>query len=770
MVIPVDNEQLLHDQEILQDFADTRGTYVARPVSASDNIDESISREAYERLEWFEFRNRQFFMRWNENFRETMNYLNSHQWNTDQQADFISQGRKPYVFNEIGTFFQAMLGEQITQRTEARVSPKTDISENFAEAMNHYLHWVFQENRYQHTLSGVFRDGVGPGLGVVSTMLDPRNPFEQVKIEQCFPLEFMWDTMTATPEISDSDFIWRGRFTSVGAACDEYPEFKEQIARHAGTLDRYMYAWNTIRKPMVASPANKLWTDSPVNSWSYLNRDMVFMREFYHRRYEHRWVVRDGTTNTEAHFQTQQEAQDFAESTYWFYKQPVIMQNFGVSEPMISEPFERQCPFIDKYVFFGSQLCFRKTYKTETYPYKFYAPTEWHGDLTSKMEHGKGPQRFINRIMAFVDEIASGWKGGVAINRAYLDDSMTDDDIRQYGVQSNPMWIVNKEPESFPLENFVKPIPVQQTGQLAGYLLQALKDNIDKMFGGANAIGLEAFAGQSGKSASELSSRASRQNVPLYDKLRWFSREVAEQAMYYSQSLDPSVQMYVTDEYGDSASTSFLQHQLGTIFQPEDLSFSVDITEQSASQGEREAEYDRLNMLAQTVLPKDPMAIQALMPILLKNSNVDPRDRKQFQQTYAQLSNAQAQAGQDQVEFEREMEMKKLDIELMRLQVKKYEIEQTAQNTTRLMLSGKMEDLNPAEKATYLQKLGMDADPETVLQDMAVGGLFKQQVRDVAQSHFDALTPAWQKAAAKNSAKGVETPKDRKNRDMKKVS
>lgn len=775
-----DTNQAVQSQEILQDTADNRGQKI--PIRSAQPINTRIAREIYERMEAFEFKQRIYFGRWNENARETLDYHQGHHWSVQDMTDILMQGRKPYEFPIVRSFAQAIIGEQIQQRTDMRCVPKTGISEDFTEAMNHYLRWALQINNWQATASDIYRDGVIIGVGVTGVSMDYNDPFGRPKIEQCYPFEFMWDIQTARDScLNGIKELWRGTLVPVSEAIDEFPEAREQILKTAGSVDRFMYAYQTMKKPKIKAPANKLYLDATVNTWSVYNRDMVFRREFYVRRYEPRWVVRDGETNTESDFpQTQQgysDAMAYAKTTYNFYLHPQILQQFQITsvtdpatgqqvpQPLISEPYKKNVCFVDKYVFFGTTLVYSRTVRTETLPYKFFVPEFYYGDLTSHMEHGKGLQRYVNRMAMFIDEGASGMKGGTVTNKAYLDDNKwTDDQIRRFSVQPNPNWIVDKDPSEFPIEQFIKTYPSSFNPQQASELLRLAKDNVSDMFGGPNAIGLQAFAGQSGRDAKEMHDQASVKTLPLLDKWGSTQSQVGEELIARSQDLNPSVEMYVTNEYLEPEKTSFAAHNLGEIFTPMDLSYSVEIEEVVASQTEQARKYAQLTTVMQTLLPGDPDAAGAMLPMILQNANIDPSDRREFLNNYNQAKQARQQAEAAQQQQENDVEQHKLAQEDARIAIKAKEQDFIEQNNPKISMVIKPENTPSAMMATIMQKAGIAADPKTIMQDRAVHTLFEQDKADLAQKHFDRLTPSWQRQSGNRAAKGTMTPKNKNAR------
>jgi hypothetical protein len=773
------DEQLIAYQqaEQLEDLEVNLGFWRRAPLSGSLPITDIIKREAYQLMTAFEFNQTRFFIPANQVARENIRYHKGHQYSAEDTIKTLAQNRKPYRFNQIEQFVRQFCGEQRGQRTDMLAIPRTDISATFAEAMNHYMRWVCYKNKWHDTHSDIFLDGIVGGWGVATAYLDPRNPFANPILERVYPFEMMWDIATASnARLDGTNFLWRGNFDTVANMIDQFPESAEIIRRNGGAVDRNMYAFHTTKQPVISSITNRPTLDTTYQTWNDLmNPNMIFRREFYHRRYEHRWVVRDGTTNTEEVFlpnrdgSCPQEAIDFAQAALQFYQDPYIIQEFDVQTPLVSRPFPKQVAYVDKYVFAGSALIFFQTYQTDQYPYKFFIPTWQDGELTSYIESLKDPQRFVNRLLMFIDEEAGGAKGGAVVNKRYLDGSWEDDDIKEYAVQTNPVWITDKDPADFKIEDFIHTYGPPPGRPEAPMLLQHVESLLDRLGGGSNIIGGAAFAGQSGKSAEALTAAAGITHIPVYDKDNFFQEDVGKLIISYAPKLDPSIRMFVTNEYREPSATSFLEHKLGTVFKPEDLDFGIEIAEVIASQDKRERQFAKFAMMMQTTFPNDIAGQQAAMPSLIKNSGLEASEQRDFLTRYEEITAQMNQAAAEQAKFDRDMEVWKMEQGQEKINVSRYGYDVQRELALKLNITGSLEEMGPAAQATMWNKMGIPADPGTIMEDNALQSTMQQAERNIAHANFNALTPKWEREKGSRTAKGVPTPKDRMNRQTPKA-
>ena len=755
------NENTVRPSLNITDFGDT-----------PRDIVEQFEREALEELDGFEFAQISFFAPRAEIHRENFRYHFSHQWSDIDMRGILEEHRKPYVFNQIRQYSQTILGEQRSQRTDLRGLPKTRYVQDKVEGINHFFRFFQETNRFHSKNSEIFEDGFIGGVGVGGVMLDPLNPRGRVLYDRYYPLEFMWDVPSAKdPLLSTTKYVWRGTNYSLSSALDEYPAFADEIRAASGYQgDKWFYNLQTMIQPMIHAPANRLVSSTIYNPMLYRTfRDYVFKREFYRRRYERRLCVQDRISDTTLYFTDANEAIDAYKQLFAFYSNPEIKQRFGIAYPLVTQPFEAQAPFVDKLVFIGQKLVSVQTVQTSDVPYKFYIPEWKDGELTSYIEHGKGYQRFINRIMMFMDQRISGVKGITAVNKGWLDSKWTDDKIRQEIVSSNPVFIVDKEDPEFNINALIQNVPPPINGTDIEAMRQILVGGLGNLFGGPNSVGNAAFAGQSGESAQALMSQATTRTIPLYDRFADYEKTVGEHAAYLMQFLDPTIQMAVQNEYGEVQFGSLADFGIRN---PEDYDWMVNVTQVKASDSEQAANLQRMAMIAQT----NPDYANAIAPMMIDELDIDASKKRQMLQNLKAQQDAQAQQVQHQQELETAQMLLKERTEQHQFQVRMRELDIQEKNMPKISLAGKLDGSMPsALLATELNYAGQDVDPLGVASDLAGHMVLKQDEANMNQKNYwNNLAPE-EKAAIANKAytnkkAGTDTPKDKKARANKKVS
>lgn len=731
---------------------------------------------AREEIDSFEFQMVPFFQPRAEIHRENFRYYQSHQWSDEDIRVHLQQKRKPYAVNIIRTYFKTLLGEQRSQRTDFRAVPMNPLVEEKTDGMNHFLRWFARKNNWNDVGSDIFRDGVIGGVGVAGVMRDYNDPFAFVACDRFYPLQFMWDIPSAKdPLLKGTKYLERMDYVDLSQAIDEFPQWAEEIRSNAGYQgDRYLFSQQALPRPMIHAPANQLQYPITYNPYLYQAfRNYIFKREFYRRRYERKFCVRDGTRSIVRYFdlsaQGYDKAVDFVKESLDYYANPDIAQMLAQrnKQVLITAPYEQNAPYIDKLVFFGQKLVQVVSSQQDSFPYKFYIPEWIDGELTSEFEHGKGLQRYINRVTSFLDQSASGVKGITVYNKKYFDDKWTSDKIRQEIVSSNPVLEFDVEDPDFDVRKVFSNIAPPADGQKASVLAETMKGELMQMFGGPNAIGQSAFAGQSGKNAAELHAQASVRNIPLYDKWRGFQAQVGEEGLKQAAFMDETVQQVIRGDYGEIVQSSFVDANIS----PQDaLEFEVDIDEVVASPSERASRLQQLTIIAQT----NEEIAQVVAPMMIEDLGLDFAQKKRIADGLAQSAQARA----DQSQHERNMEEREMALrektQADQAESKRRELDILAANMTKLSISAKADGTTPsAILSELLNKGGVAADPAGVASDMVAHRVINTDLNTLDQKAYDANMPEYEKDAIKNKVAvkktgGTTTPKDRRARSGKK--
>jgi hypothetical protein len=717
---------------------------------------------------------------------ENMQYFMDEQWTPEDIHAHLEQGRRPYEFNMLAPYINAICGEQIGRRNEWRAIPENSVSEPFAEVASHFLKWVQQSNhnQWEQTESDIFRDNAVRGLGVCSVMLDPRDPFGSVKIGRELPQEFSWDIYSAKDgTVQDSKFLRRNYWVDRVSLASQYKEWAPEILSLFGKImsTSTLSYFNTLKKPRVRSLASGNGYSTQFDThFQTVYGGMVNVTEFYHRRYLAKWKVVDGNLQETHYFDTEQDAIGAASELMQFWMQDEVRQAYGVARPLVSHPMPVDVAVIDQYVWAGDQLLRVTTTMNDRYPYEFFMDSYYDGNVVSYLARGKGRQRFYNRMISLIDMMVGAAKPQLAIDKGFLAEEMTAEKIQQSSVDPTHIWIFDSNKrEGFKASDAFTTTPAVNYGPAVQALTQTIHGSIENFYGGSTMVGQADYSGQSGISQQTLQAIGTTTTASIFDKFNDFGKRVGEQALYLSRYVDAAVRMPVMDDDGGVTISSFDDEGVHSMAE---LKYRVKIVEQQASQSEKAQRMRDLDTLA----GQAPEIVPFLLPLKLKYAGIAYSDRKQIQS--AMQASQEQQQQQQQIESERQygLEKQKIEIQQGNLDVKIGLLELAERNPVKVMATRKLGG-GPLQDAALLEHAGIDAHPTTVAADWALQKLMEQDAADVAQEHFNKIerrtglhdieaSIAHAKSAGgshQGSAKsthGTTTPKDKSARSRKGVT
>jgi hypothetical protein len=712
----------------------------------------------------------EFYSSWfdkrNQNAEENVDYYLSRQWTNDDRLRIIETGRKPYTFNMIRPHMQAVLGEAVGQKTEWRVLPASRKAQEHADYVNKMMRWAAQTARYQQTRKDVFRDGLIDGVGVVGTRQDPNDPLGGIEIDRIPSREFMWDIhSTKDSSLRGVDRLWRGRWESRVALAYQYPEWKHELLNHSDPMHEHNGLESMYQhiRPKVRGLTNKNQLDTRLGGEAgMLSNSLLFVREWYRRRPVPKWRVQDAYSEMIWDFPIERKdaAIQHVETLLAFYQQDEIRAQIGDVSPVIFEPRRVNAMVIDQCILVGNRLLrVNKTTSGEV-PYVFYIPEWYDGEITSYFEHYKDPQRFHNRIISFIDQMANGNKGVRVLNRFGIPESITDDSLRQQLSNPNSVIIVNRGGNDFDVRRLLTNIDPPNHGQLVHALLNYTQNDMKEMMGGLNRIGVLQSAGQSGKSAEVLTQAASTLTANLFDAFRDADQQVGERVQYLLQHLHPATQMRAADEAGNVEFFNMVQNGIQTI---KDLKYDVTVTEVVPSPTEQLMQQKTLENLAQQL---GPQVGSMIVPAIIERTTI-PYKVKQEMLEGIKSANEQAQAN---IEAERAQKQRSEDmdyeIKQRTLDLKERQVQVLENNPTKVTMQYKM-GADPLTEATLLEDAGVEADPLFIAAGKSLQTLMNVEEQGLyQQAYYDNLPAAVMQQEKEKAMKRspVTTPRDRMHR------
>jgi hypothetical protein len=661
----------------------------------------------------FEWSKQGYYKQLHANIYENRGFYNSMRiWSDEDKQKIADAGLIPYATPALKRFIDTLLGEIAASRTEWRALGMDIMSEDKAEFMNHLLRSVAQQNDWDRVQLQVIKDALIAGVGVSSTMLDPLHPTGRIRIERNKPEEFMIDLETAkNGSFHGSQYVWRGYYVPRDQMMWEFPAQAETIKKlNTGAFVSASYHLNTFLSPQVMRTATgkNNHTYNPLSFGRNATR-FVFKREFYRRREILRWVVTDIIRGTTYKVETQEQAVYIYMQLHEYYMNNAIAFGFQMPDVVATEPVQAYVPAIDQEIWGNEQLLAIFTTTDEYIPYTFCTPEFQDGEITSFFQHGKDMVRLKNRALMMLDWIGLNVTGKTVVNKRYMPENMTEDQIRkQVKSATEPIIVDSSDPNA--MDNIFRHFSPPSMGTVFSQLFAVASDEGQMTFGGLNTIGITENAGESGRAVLARQRASSTAVIPVREELKYYQREVGEKVAYLAQYLDPATQlMYVNDD-GRPQYRSVISDGMQTI---SELRFKIDINEVQKSPSEREAQITRL----MSILQQAPQTAPAILPLYLRYEDVDISVKREIENYLREAEQFDRQMQIEESNRQNAVVESRIRRDQEDMLIKRMVAEHEVKGIPSITLTGKIGEMPPRAAADIYEKAGIDASPALINKD-----------------------------------------------------
>lgn len=167
---------------------------------------------------------RQASAAWRKEAKEDFDFVAGEQWSQEDQAHLKTLMRPIITFNRIIPVINAVSGQEITNRQEARYVPREEGDVKPNELLTEAARWFRDEAQADDEDSEAFLNSSKCGMGWTETTLDyEKEDYGCPKIESINPMEMFWDCNARKKNLVDAERVWRVRKMSLARARDLFP-------------------------------------------------------------------------------------------------------------------------------------------------------------------------------------------------------------------------------------------------------------------------------------------------------------------------------------------------------------------------------------------------------------------------------------------------------------------------------------------------------------------------------------------------------------------
>lgn len=572
------------------------------------------------------------FSRLNENLRlRSYDHLSK-----EEKAAYESQGRQNITIPLIASKLNYFIAYQRAYRTEWRVSPKQDPSDEI-KASIYGIQLQDLESRcdMKYVESDVFDAGIGTDCGVFEIYLQrDREGNEIPAVKNLDPRDFIFDHNAIEYDKSDGMFMAKMHRTYRYLLREDYP--KSKVDRLG---ESYYRQWGNDRDDLFT----KLSTVNP-------EYDLLTVFTHYHkvgRSYYHAYfndvLNLNGKINEPylGKYPTKAEAEKAIRE-----QQTNYILALKADEIDDGEVVERWGTYIDRYVFTAEEILeYEKTDMCDFpfVPFFSFSHLNNYWTLTDML---KTTQQQFDRLMAQIDYgLSTDLKGGYEVNVDKLHDGITPVEAMRMLQENGVVPVVEN--------GAVSPINRQGISWQWVNVAQIMQSHVEDLAGGRAMQGLSSGANETGVAVEAKRSQGELYNSVFLDNLRRTKQILAKRLIWWFNKYDTSGR--VVKVAGDSLPPQFIMPFInnGLLEQSitdktmayfrikpdlnhlKDSEFDIEISNRRYTENEQDRKLNQLIAVTQV----NPMIGQTLTFTreMLQSVDLDFKTRMQISQELEQL-------------------------------------------------------------------------------------------------------------------------------------
>lgn len=596
--------------------------------------DDRFLGEQYQMIKLQLERAEQAFTSRNQASRQNELFCRGEQWTADEIHSIESQGRIPYVFDQISPKINNLLGMEQSTRLDATALPVESGDEQQAAMLNKLIGWAENLNSIEHIQSAVFQDVVIKGVGCTVSRWDMKDFVGGYPAIERIPIwQMRWDLNSV--QVDGSDIKWMARMIPLrrSDALEMYPEYAEFIENSASVSVLY----NGIRLQDLMTERQQI---DALNTSGFpfgldFDKAYIIIVEFYEKMKKCRYIVTDLISDKVEAFDDEKEAELYLKGLLDSYTMngEILLDEQGEDRVYMQET-SRDAIF--QSVICGDRCCHRVETDLPDFPFTLCYAYFQDGTYFPPVDQLYHPQIFYNRMIAeFDNQIGRSAKHVTTVVESALGTGFTYNDVVT-GISRTGIVIPVRNQDAIKLQpnQPVSPDLPNAIQFASGFMIEAV--------GGMNALGLQENAAESGVAVQRRQQAAGTARLPLFDHLRLWRKKVTEKMVWYIKNyLDEqqTIRIIGKDNLGRNT-VEFLQLDDGIMDSLKEIETDISISERSDTETTRQAQFQQLMEIFKVSGETIPAELKLIT--IIKFSDIDPKDKDellstvQFYQQYQQ--------------------------------------------------------------------------------------------------------------------------------------
>jgi hypothetical protein len=519
------------------------------------------------------------------------------QWTEQEEEAHRIQSRVPFVFNEILSKIDHLLGSEKQLRFECKVTPRENSDNMRTDLLAMVVKWVEQVNNIDQVQSEVFQDAMIKMAGCVVVRWSIKDiEYGFPSIEKVPINEMMWDVNAKEPTLEDARWMARVMKMTKLQAAEIYPKHVEKIDSSLSYNGiNGLYTVPSYREEMVGK-----------RGYWYTNegRDEIRVIDHHEKIAAYQYVVVDDIQSNIYKYDTYAQAKDFFAGLVDGYVE--------AGESIVTEGGEQLVYMntvsvnkIIQTIIIGEEVVEQNLLSLPTFPYKILFAYFNNGDYFSPVDNMILPQMFANRLISQWDySVGTSVKNAHTVKENLLRRGFSIEDLRRE---------MSKTGSVIPVISHDAMAPLTQVG-VRPELFQGVDFAINRMndyAGGRNMMGMMESASESGKAVMARTQQAGVGRMTIFDRLSQWRKETIELTTWWIINfMTPGQIMRII---GTDLNVKYTELDIYVLDTLRELKYDITIDEINKSDSIKDRNFEQMWRLLSQVPALDPFEMMSLL-------------------------------------------------------------------------------------------------------------------------------------------------------------
>ena len=205
-------------------------------------------------------------------------YYEGYQWDPEEARKLQSLSQPVITVNHLWSKINSLVGMMLQQQPTIKCLPRGQADATIASIATSVIRYVFDINQLNSILTEVATDMLTTGIGWAEVRITPFLSQDPICIDYVPFDEIIWDPLSRRTDLSDSRFIFRGRWIE-----------RDSLEAHFPQAESVLRSLDHLSNPILVPPE----VGDP-SIWISQSRDMVFVLECQYKVFEETKVIWDG--------------------------------------------------------------------------------------------------------------------------------------------------------------------------------------------------------------------------------------------------------------------------------------------------------------------------------------------------------------------------------------------------------------------------------------------------------------------------------------------